>query len=415
MVEIFQEVFASIKQHKTRSTLTGFGVAWGMFILIILLGAGQGFRSGVLNMFSGYASNSFWITGFWTTKATLNGMQEGSRVAFNRDILEKLTRKFPQIDLISSEIPININYTVTYKKNKGNFEVKGVGAEYLKIKTINVGRGRIFNEKDFLDRRRVLIIGGQVMKMLFDNENPIGKYINISGVFFQVVGVINDGTLLSTMEQNNIYAPDEVIYNIFNPEHEFNTIGMLLKGGTSVESFENEIRMFLSKEAGFSCDDKRALYINNIQLQVKSFNSLFKGINIFLWVFGLCILLTGMIGISNIMLVVVKERTSEIGIRKAIGATPNSILILIISESIIITTLFGVIGLIFGYGGIILYNWIMSSLQNGTQEVFARASIDGYVVYSSLLLLILSGVLAGVIPAKKAAEIMPIETLNSEK
>lgn len=415
MIEILREVFSSISQHKSRSLLTGFGVAWGIFLLIILLGAGQGFRSGVLKMFSGYASNSFWVTGYWTTKATLNGLQERTRISFNEETLEKLKKKFPQIDLISSEIPINNNYTVAYNQNKGNFEVKGVGSQYLRIKTLKINEGREFNDKDYIDKRRVLIIGAQVVKMLFDSEYPIGKYINISGVFFQVVGIINDGTVLSMMEQNNIYAPDAVIYNSFNPEHKFYTIGMLLKGGTPVELFENDIRMFLSKQVGFNFDDTRALYINNIQLQVQSFKKLFRGLNIILWAIGLCILLTGMIGISNIMLVVVKERTAEIGIRKAIGATPNSILILIVSEAIIITTLFGIIGLLLGYGGLSLYNWIIFSLQNGTQEVFARASIDGFVVYMSLLLLVISGVLAGAFPAKKAAGILPIETLNSEK
>ena len=413
MDEVLKEVFLSIKQHKARSILTGFGVAWAMFILIILLGGGNGFRSGVLGLFSSYAKNSIWVTGFWTKQATLNGLPQDVRVTFRYDLIEKIRHKFREIEKFSPEIPINSNYSVKYKENSGKYEVKGIGIDYLDIKAIGVGEGRSFNNSDFQQQRRVMIIGDQVRKMLFLNEDPIGKYLDISGIYFKVIGVLDNKNVFSQFEQNSIYAPNIVIKNIFNPEGEFYTFGILLNKNTTAETFEQKLREYLSGIARFNKDDTQALFINNVQLQVKAFNSLFHGLNVILWVVGLCILLTGIIGVSNIMLVVVKERTQEIGIRKAIGATPASIIVLILSESVLITVFFGIIGLLLGYGGLSLYNWIVAAVQDSAQQVFAKATINAYVIYVSLLIMILSGLFAGLYPAQKAAKIMPIETLNN--
>ncbi|GHS95673.1 ABC transporter ATP-binding protein [Synergistales bacterium] len=412
MKEIIKEVYASIIQHKMRSLLTGFGIAWGMFILIVLLGAGNGFRSGMLNMFSGYASNSIWATGYWISEASPGGMQEGARIKFNEDIIKKLKKRFTQIKFISPEIPLDNWDPIIYKNNTGRFDVKGIGEDYMKIKLLEVEEGRLLNRIDYLEQRRSAIIGKRVKEILFEKENPIGKQVNISGVFFQVVGVLKEGTVFSMMDQNNIYVSDVALFSTYNINREYFTFGALLHEHTQVETFENELRNYLAQELKFSKNDRRALYVNNIQLQVKAFNTLFNGINIFLWILGVCFLLSGMIGITNIMLVVVKERTNEIGIRKAIGATPNSIIQLIISEALVITILFGLVGLLLGYGGIAVYNWVVIALQTGEQVIFSRASIEISVVLAAFLLLITSGVLAGIFPAQKAASIMPIETLN---
>jgi putative ABC transport system permease protein len=412
MREIVKEILASIQQHKARSVLTGFGIAWGMFILIVLLGAGNGFRTGMLAMFSGYASNSIWITGQRVSQAKAGGIQSGSLIRFNESVTDKLQKRFPQIKSISSEISLENANPVGYKGHSGHFNVKGIDRDYNTVKLLEIEEGRFLNELDYKELRRVAVIGDRVKETLFKNENPVGKHISIAGVFFQVVGVLKAGTLFSMMEQNSIYTPVVSLYHTFNLVKEFLTFGALLHEKTSVETFETELRNFLSQEIGFDKNDKRALYINNIQLQVAAFNSLFNGINIFLWVLGICFLLSGMIGITNIMLVVVKERTVEIGIRKALGATPESIILLIVSEALIITVLFGLIGLLLGYLGMSIYNWIVSALQTGQPEIFARASLEVYIVISAFVLLIVSGVVAGLFPAQKAVKIMPVETLN---
>lgn len=412
MKEVVKEIFASIRVHKIRSILTGFGVAWGMFILIVLLGAGNGFRSGMLSLFSGYASNSIWVTGQWITNAKVGGIQSGSRVRFNESVATKLTKRFHQIQYVSSEISLENANPVGYGGFIGNFDVRGIDRNYNTIKLLEIEEGRFLNELDYSQMRRVVVIGDRVKETLFKNQNPVGKHISIAGVFFQVVGVLKSGTLISMMERNSIYIPIISLQNSFNLNNDFFTFGALLHDKTVVETFESELREYLSQEIGFDKNDRGALYINNIQLQVSAFNSLFKGVDVFLWVLGICFLLTGMISITNIMLVVVKERTVEIGIRKALGATPESIKFLIISEALIITIIFGIIGISFGYIGMALYNWIVSALQTGQQEIFAHASLDWYIVFSAFILLILSGVVAGLFPAQKAAEIMPVETLN---
>lgn len=412
MKEIIKEILASMKAHKARSILTGFGVTWGIFILIILLAAGNGFRSGMLALFGDYASNSIWVTGQWVSNAKVGGVQSGSKVYFNETVIANLKSRFPQIQSISSEISLENANMIGYKGYTGRFEVKGISENYNLIKLLDAEDGRFLNHLDYNEKKRVVVIGNRVKETLFKNENPIGKHINISGAFFQVVGVLKSGTLFNVMEQNSIYAPATTLQYMFNLNNECQTLGALVSTSTKVETFENELRNFLAQEIGFNEDDKGALYINNIQLQVSAFNSLFNGIDIFLWVLGICFLLTGMLGITNIMLVVVNERTAEIGIRKALGATPESVVILIISESLIITILFGLLGLLFGYLGIYIYNWIISAVQTGQPEVFARASLEWYVVLSSFVLLVVAGALAGLFPARKAAEIMPVEILN---
>jgi len=412
MSEVLQEVIASIKKHKARSILTGFGVAWGIFILIVLLGAGNGFRAGILNMFSGYASNSIWVTGLWVSNATVGGVQTGSRIKFNDDVITKLKNRFQQIKYISLERSSDNANSVGYKGNEGWFDVKGIEKDYMKIKSLEIGDGRFLNDLDYRDKRRVVVIGKRAKETLFKDEEPVGKHVRIAGAFFLVVGVLEEGTLFSMMEQNNIYTPNVTMENMFCLDREFYTFGALLHENTSVETIETELRDFLAKEVGFDKNDWGALYINNVQLQVKAFNSLFNGIDIFLWILGICFLLSGMIGITNIMMVVVKERTSEIGIRKAIGATPGSIMVLILSEALIITVMFGAAGLLLGYAGLGCYNWIVSALQEGQQAAFEKGHIEWYVTLSAFMLLIVSGITAGIFPAQKAAKIMPVETLN---
>lgn len=412
MKEILKEVYSSISRHKMRSLLTGFGIAWGIFILIVLLGAGNGFRSGILTIFSSYASNSIWVTGNWVSETSSKGMQIGSNIRFDDDLISKLKCRFPQIKQISSEYNYQSRELIKYMEIASSFQIRGIEEDYMSIKLLEISEGRNFNKLDYRNKRQVAIIGKQVKDILFKKEDPLGKFINISGGFFQVIGLLDEGTIFSMMEKNRIYIPHLSLFDTFNLHREFDSFGLIIYENVPVENFENDLRSFLSSEIGFNKEDKNALFINNIQLQVKSFNKLFDGIDIFLWILGICFLLSGMIGITNIMLVIVKERTVEIGIRKALGATPNSIMQLILIESLLITTLFGVIGLICGYGGLFFYNWFIEALQTGQQEVFSKGYINISVIIISFVILIVAGLLAGILPAKNAVSIMPIQTLN---
>ena len=410
--ELLKEVYSSIKQHKVRSFLTGFSISWGIFILILLLGVGNGFRAGMLNLLRGYASNSIWVTGGKTTKPGKGSMQTGSQVLFDDALLEKLKKHFEEIQYIASETGLQTNNPVTYKDKVGWFVIKGISDNYLKIKSLEVDNGRIFNKLDYKEKRPVVIIGDKVKDVLFERENPIGKYINIEGVLFTVVGTLKGGTVFSAMEQNSIYSPDVTLRSTYNLPFEYSTFGALLSDKTAVETFDSRLRNYLSEATGVDKEDRSALYIINVQLQVKAFGMLFDGVNTFLWALGICFLLTGALGVMNIMFVVVNERTEEIGIRKAIGATPVSILQLIIAEALIITLSFGLAGAVVGYIAMKIYNWILLSMQAGEEHIFSKATISISVVLIALLLLVLSGLIAGLLPARKAAKIMPIDTLS---
>ena len=410
--ELLNEVYSSIKQHKVRSFLTGFSVSWGIFILILLLGAGNGFREGMLNVFSGYASNSIWVTGTRITRSGKGSMQTGSQILFDDDILKKLKKHFQEIEYIASESGLTINNPIIYKDKTGWFDIKGISENYLKIKSLEVDKGRVFNLWDYENKRTVVIIGEKVKDILFEKEDPIGKYINVEGVLFTVIGTLKGGTIFSMMEQNSIYSPDITLRNTYNLDSEYSTFGALLSENTDFKTFENRLRNFLSESIGIDKNDRSALYINNIQLQVKAFGMLFNGMDTFLWILGLCFFLTGALGIMNIMFVVVNERAEEIGIRKAIGATPVSILQLIIMEALVITVFFGLAGSLFGFIAMQIYNWIVSSLQTGDEQIFSKATINLSIVIVAFVLLVISGLLAGILPARKASKIMPIETLS---
>ena len=410
--ELLKEVYSSIKEHKVRSFLTGFSISWGIFILILLLGAGNGFRAGMLNLFKGYASNSIWVTGGKITKPVKSTMQVGSQVLFDDEMLKKLKSHFQEIQYIASETGLPVNNPVIYKDRTGTYNIKGVSENYLRIKSLEVDDGRIFNNLDYSKKRTVVIIGDKVKDILFEKENPIGKYINIEGVLFTVVGTLKGGTVFSLMEQNSIYSPAVTLRNTYNLPFEYSTFGALLNEKTDAAMFNKQLSDYLSDMIGIDKEDRGALYINNIQLQVKAFGMLFDGINTFLWILGLCFLLTGALGVMNIMFVVVNERTEEIGVRKAIGATPGSILQLIIAEALIITLSFGIIGAMFGFIAMRIYNWIVLSMQTGQQQIFSKATIDISVVVIALILLVLSGLIAGILPARKASKIMPIDTFS---
>jgi len=339
-------------------------------------------------------------------------MQAGSRVLFDDELLNKLKRRFGEIRFIASESSLPVNNPIHYKDKTGLFNIKGISENYLRIKSLEIDSGRFFNRLDFSEKRQVVIIGRKVKEVFFEKENPIGKYINVEGVLFTVVGTLKGGTLFSIMEQNSIYSPDVTLRSAYNLASEYSTFGALLSEKTAIETFEKRLRDFLSETLGIDKEDRSALYIENIQMQVKAFGMLFDGINTFLWVLGLCFVLTGALGIMNIMFVVVNERTEEIGIRKAIGATPVSILQLIISEALVITVGFGLLGTVFGFGAMQIYNWIVSSLQTGQEQIFSKATIGLPVVAAAFVILVVSGILAGILPARKASKIMPIETLS---
>lgn len=412
-IEVFQEIFNSIKQNITRSILAGFGVAWGIFILIILLGAGQGFQNGIMKLFSVFAQKSIWIYGGQTSLVYCNE-NEGKAILFDKAYLDNVKKRYEVIEAISPEVNYNGYLQVTSQQKAGSFQLKGVWCDYFKIKLLKPEFGRLLNRIDNKEIRRVAVIGQQVAKTLFPNESALNKYINVSGNYFKIIGILESGSIFSMQEINNIYIPYECFIDCFNQGKQFNVFGFILKKDVNPTNFETTIRSYLAHQSGFDVKDNSAMYILNFENQIKGFEKLFAGIKIFLWFIGLCLLLSGMVGISNIMFVIVKERTYEIGIRKAIGATPKSILWLLLLESILITSTAGIIGLVLGGGCIFFINYLIKVFMTSKDSIMSNATIDIPVIITALFILILSGTIAGFLPAKKASDIMPVDAIRDE-
>lgn len=413
-MQIFEEVIHSIQHNKVRSILAGFGVAWGIFILMLLLGTGKGFQEGIFNLFGIFAKNSFFIYGGQVAENTAINTPFKKQILFSADDISIIKQRFRCVDAISPEVNFNGNLIMTSKYNRGYFQLKGVMPDYFKVKTIHSETGRQLNVLDNNEKRHTVYIGRQVADVLFPKMEALGKEIDINGNSFRVIGIIKKGSLFSQGEQGIAYIPYNTIVECFNQGRVFNCFIFRLDDSKKTIGFENIIKTYLARKYSFSVDDKSALYITNTEVQMQAFGKLFKAIDLFLWIIGICLLVSGIVGISNIMLVIVKERTSEIGIRKAIGAPPGNILNMIIGESVAITALAGIIGMVLGIlviGGI---NWVIGYFWASNDLLFTKATIDVPVIIGALTILILAGVLAGLYPAIKAVNITPVEAIRLE-
>ncbi|RZT92460.1 putative ABC transport system permease protein [Ancylomarina subtilis] len=407
----FEETWDSLKQHKNRNILTGFGVAWGIFILVLLVGAGSGLQKGIMVLFQDYTQNSMWVYGGQTSMSK-PGQRAGRAVLFQNSELNHFAERFSEIEVISPEVKYSGKQLYSAKKNYRRFSCYGVNSSYFKIKTYKTELGRILNPNDEISKSRVAVIGKEIAKVLFAKDDALGNYFYLDGTWLRVVGILAEKSLFSD-NGHHIYIPYPTMIAQYNYGKELDNFALALKSDTSPTKFEKEFKDYLASKYEFHSEDQNAIYIENLQADAKAFNSLFKIINGFLWLVGVCMILSGIVGVSNIMLVVVKERTQEIGIRKAIGAPPRSILYMILNESIVITFVAGIVGLISASGIVLLINAAIGGMIADKSSIFKGLEVNLPIALSALILLILSGALAGLYPAKKAASVLPIKALNS--
>ena len=407
----FEETWDSLKQHRNRNILTGFGVAWGIFILVLLVGAGSGLQKGVMILFQDYTQNSMWVYGGQTSMSK-PGQRAGRQILFKNFELNHFAKRYPEIEFVSPEVKYSGKQVQSATKNYRRFTCYGVNSCYFKIKTYKTNLGRSLNPNDEITKSRVAIIGKEIAKALFAKKDAIGNFFCLDGIWFRVVGVLAEKSLFSD-NSNHIYIPYPTMVSQFNMGKDIDSFAFALKTDVSPSKFEEEFKQYLAAKYKFHTGDKNAIYIENLQADAKTFNSLFKIINGFLWLVGVCMILSGIVGVSNIMLVVVKERTQEIGIRKAIGAPPRSILYMILNESIVITFIAGIVGLISASGIVLLINAAIGGMIADKSSIFKGLEVNLPIALSALILLILSGALAGLYPAKKAASVLPIKALNS--
>lgn len=408
-VDKWQEIFSTMKKNKLRTFLTGFSVAWGIFMLIILLGSGNGLENGVRKEFEGDATNTIWINS-GQTSIPYKGLKAGRFIQFTNEDHDLVERETPNIEHISSRLTIWQNNTLSYKNEYVNYDIISCHPGYGYYETLDVIEGRFINEDDVKEYRKSAAISTLVRDALFKTEDPMGKFIKVSGVPFKVVGVFTD--IGGDRDMQRIYIPISTAQRVFNQGNRIFNLCITTKEVDVEGSREmaEDIRYTLAGAHKFDPNDQRAVYVRNNIEEFKRFLNLFASIKLFIWIIGIGTIVAGVVGVSNIMMIVVKERTQEIGIRKAMGATPWSIISLILQESILITAFAGYVGLVMGVGLLEM----ISPLFDNSDTFFKNPEVDIWIALGATMILVVSGALAGFVPARKAASIKPIEALRYE-
>ena len=406
----WQEIFSTIRKNKLRTFLTGFSVAWGIFMLVVLLGSGAGLENGVRKQFEGDAVNTVYIYGGRTSVA-YDGMQVGRTIQLTNDDYARVRYLVPQADNLSARRWVSFsNSKISYKKEYGTFDIMGAHPDMKTIEQVRIEQGRFINDVDEKDARKVVIISKIIVGELFRyGEDPLGEYVKIGTIPFQVVGIYEDP---SKYDNRNAYIPMSVAQKVFAGSNRINTI-IYTTGDMTVPENEasiEKIREDFAKRLRFDPKDERALWISDNLKDYQRFQSLFFAIRLFIWVIGIGTIAAGIVGVSNIMVIVVKDRTKEIGIRKAIGATPWSIIGLILLESVFITTFAGYFGLVAGVGLLEL----LAPMFENSDSFFLNPHADFGIAVGATLVLIVSGTIAGFVPALRASKIKPIEALRDE-
>jgi putative ABC transport system permease protein len=405
--DMWHEIFDSITKNKLRTFLTGFSIAWGIFMLIILLGSGNGIQNGVTHEFRDDAINSLWLYGR-RTSMPYKGTREGRSVQFTNEDYNYIKANIDGVEFITGRYNL-WSAKFNFGRETGNYPIRSVHPDHVYLENTQVATGRFINDSDIKERRKVIVLGETVVADLFRNGNPIGEYLGVNGFMFRVVGTFKDDG--SEQEKRMTYIPVSTGQLVFGGQQNLQNI-LLTVGDAGIEEsgeISKDLVRYLSAKHNFDPKDERAVYVRNNVESYARFATLFDNIRLFIWVIGLGTILAGIVGVSNIMMIVVKERTREIGIRKALGATPSSIIALVLMESVFITAVAGYFGLVAGIGILEL----MAKYITGV-EIFSQPSVDIRVAVSATLLLIISGLIAGFIPARKAASVQPVEALKDE-
>ena len=415
--DTWNEIWLSLKKNRLRTFLTGFGVSWGILMLIFMLGAGNGLKNGVVGDFGDFATNSFFI---WTQPTTIayKGFPRGRQFNFITQDIQAIKEQVPEIDIVAPKLQGGRwgadGDNVVRGKHSGSYTINGDYPEVFKIDPVKIESGRLLNKKDIKDKRKVAVLGIRVRDVMFEqDENPIGEQIRIQGVYFTVIGVISPkgNVNMNGDKKEMIWIPFSTLQQVYNYGNVVGFFAMTAKPNIPASEAEKKVRLLLAERHQVSPNDEMALGGFNIEEEFKKMTGLFMAINLVIWVVGLGTLFAGIIGISNIMLIVVKERTKEIGVRRAIGATPFSIVTQIIMESVILTFLAGIIGLLIGV-------WALEAIQpmfQSAEDGFIRnPEINVNVVISAIIVIVITGAFAGFLPAKRAINIKAIDALRDE-
>ena len=409
-IDKWEEILVTITRNKTRSVLTAFGIFWGIFMLVALMGGAQGMQDMMSANFKGFATNSAIFT-YNNTSIAYKGFQEGRSWHMDSDDIERIKRMVSEVDVVTPNIS-QWGSNAIYNDKTYSCVVKGLYPEYEKIEAQDISMGRFINDVDVRDHRKVCTIGKQVYEQLFpDKQNPLGEFIRLDGIYYQVIGVSLSTSNMSINggSERSVTLPITTMQQAYNKGKEVDIICITAKEGYRMSDVAPKVEQVLKKAHYIHPDDKQAVIMVNTEALFSMVDNLFKGIRILSWMVGLGTLLAGAIGVSNIMMVTVKERTSEIGIRRAIGARPRDILSQILSESMVLTILAGMFGILFGI-------LVLQMLEMGTAQTEnpGHFQISFWTAIGSCVLLMGMGMLAGLLPAYRAMAIKPIDAIRDE-
>ncbi|MGQ1787854.1 MULTISPECIES: ABC transporter permease [unclassified Saccharicrinis] len=417
-IDKWQEIFYTLKKNKLRTALTGFGVFWGIFMLMIMMGAGKGLENGVYANMGDFATNSMFI---WTrpTSKPYKGFPRNRRFYFRYEDKYALENKIAGIDIVAPRMNgggYQNATAITRGSQEGAYEVGGIVPQEFEIDPVTLKGGRYINQIDLDTRRKVVVLGKKVREDLFqEDEDPVNQYVKIGELYFQVIGTFESKHSGRWGENQNAsvlipFSTCQIVYNYNNVVGHFS---ITAEPEYDMVEVEKHVKTLLAERHNIHPEDHGAFGSNNVGEEFKKMKGLFLGIDILVWVVGIGTLLAGIIGISNIMLIIIKERTQEIGIKRAIGATPSNIISAVITESVFLTSVAGTIGMFIGISIIELVSQAIGSSPSESSG-FVNPQVDFQVAIWALCILIASGVLAGIIPSRRAVSIKPIEAIRSE-
>jgi len=411
-IERWQEIFDTIRKNKLRTFLTGLSVASGIFILVILLGFGQGLQNGIEQEFQQDAATSIWVSSGTTTKE-FKGLNPGRRIQLrNENFKNSITLYGDEMEYKSPRTFVR-GVNVTYKEDALIYSIQGVLAQFQQIENVTMSQGRFINHLDEKQIEKVAVIGNKIARDVFDDvTTPIGEYIDISGIRFKIIGCYGE---YQEREEERIYIPLSTAQKVFNGGDRINNITYTLPLAENFDAsvaqavnFKNNLRAHLQDAHVVAPEDESAIRVWSAMEEAKRYYALTANIKFFFWFVGICTIVAGVVGVSNIMLIVVRERTREIGIRKALGAKPWSVVGMIMQESIFITAIAGFTGFVFSMGLLEIVG------PNIEVDYIVNPAVNFKVAFSTVLFLIFAGAAAGFFPAWRAARIKVIEALRDE-
>lgn len=415
-IDQMQEIIHTLSRNKLRSFLTMFGVAWGIFMLVVMIGSGKGLENGITAGIQGIPTNSCFL---FTNRTTMpyKGFQQGRYWELKQGDLNIITQNIPEVELaVPTLFGGGGTDNTVYKEKTGTFTTKGINSDFFRIEPLKILDGRLINRIDVEEGRKVCVIGEKIFNDLFSNSpRVIGEYIRVDGIYFQVIGVVKATTQINMNGSSDeaVFIPITTMQRAYGKGDEVHLIAVTAKPDKSISDVEDKIGRLVRETHSVHPDDKSALWIMNIEKEFKKISMLFMGISTLIWIVGLGSLAAGVIGVSNIMVVTVQERTKEIGIRRALGAKPYEIIMQIVQETVILTVFAGLMGLTAGVGVLALVGKILSASQSDS-VFFKDPQITFGIAISATIILIACGILAGLVPANRALKIKAIDAIREE-